>query len=839
MKMEEIETAIDRLFAADVYSDSPAANQAYIDALSEELRFHYEHNVAYRTFCERKGFDPRLPIADVSQIPPVAVSVFKNLGPTLASVPNEDIKLRLQSSATSGTPSTIVVDKITSKRQAKAMVKVVQEFIGKNRKPFLVMDVDPRSEFRSLLGARFAAIAGYLNFASKAEYFLKAKEGVSYFDIDAITEYLKTIPSDQPVVVFGFTYILYSNVLKSIQKSGKSIALPKGSKIIHIGGWKKLESEKIEKSLFNQQLAAAFGIDPVDVIDIYGFTEQMGLNYPDCPCGCKHASSYARVIARDVATHEVLPDGKEGMLEFITPIPHSYPGNAVLTDDLGIIEPSPCPFGRPGRRFHVTGRMKKAEVRGCGDILSAKLTFNSASANDQPRSDSNFLDVQYFKGSEDTVSRAPREPVSVVDGQSQLASIIAGLNSRQDWLRAQPIEGLIGLIAAAAKVWLADPKFAFLKDKGLLFLSQWCSEAHLKQIAADGFRGNLKYADAFLPCPDSDAHLMKANARGLACHWMAGNVQVLGMFALVQCIIAKNVNLIKVAAKDGGVFAALLSAFEGLEYTASDGCVIKGDDLVKTIAVVYYSRHAVDLGKEMSKAAKVRIAWGGREAVETVAGYPSSIDCETVVFGPKLSYAVIARESLSDEREARKLARRVTVDVSVFDQAGCASPHNLYIERGGVISPERFCELLAETFPKTEVQIPKPTVPPEQLAQIHSIRGVYDFKGKVWGSPSLSWTVLLSDEPKCELAKPVYSRTLMVHAVDDISEALPLIEDYIQTIGIEAPVDRAIAFAEKATARGVARLPKIGRMLNFEMPWDGVFLLERLVRWNTLLGPLA
>ena len=45
---------------------------------------------------------------------------------------------------------------------------------------------------------------------------------------------------------------------------------------------------------------------------------------------------------------------------------------------------------------------------------------------------------------------------------------------------------------------------------------------------------------------------------------MAGNVQILGVFALVQCIITKNVNLLKVSAKDDGVFRALLNAFEGV-----------------------------------------------------------------------------------------------------------------------------------------------------------------------------------------------------------------------------------------------------------------------------------
>ena len=107
------------------------------------------------------------------------------------------------------------------------------------------------------------------------------------------------------------------------------------------------------------------------------------------------------------------------------------------------------------------------------------------------------------------------------------------------------------MIGKASEVWLNDERYRFLKDKGLLFLSQWCDERHLLQIAKEGLRGDIHYADCFLPFADSGKHFLKANSRGLVCHWMAGNVQILGMFALVQCIITKNTNLIKVAAKDG------------------------------------------------------------------------------------------------------------------------------------------------------------------------------------------------------------------------------------------------------------------------------------------------
>jgi len=824
--MEEQEYITAQLLSMPPYEKSAEADMLYMQALQEELQFHYDHNEAYRQFCNRKGFDPHMPLTDIAQIPPVAVSVFKELGFSLASVPKEDIRLRLQSSATSGTPSTIVVDKETSRRQAKAMVKVMQEVIGRERKPFLVMDTDPRSEFTALPGARFAAITGYLNFASKAAYFLKANEKkVSYFDVEAMQEYLQTLPAEQPVVVFGFTYILYSQVLKALQASNVKLHLPKGSKIIHIGGWKKLESEKVEKSLFNKQLSDVFGIEPADVVDIYGFTEQMGLNYPDCPCGCKHTSNYVRVLVRDTQTREVLPAGKEGMLEFISPVPHSYPGNAVLTDDLGYILDEPCPCGRGGTRFVVTGRLKKAEIRGCGDILANKLTFAARATSEKSRVDS--LDVQSYHG-EELKATGPKE---------QLKEIITSLRDAQVWLRVQPVEGLIGLIDMAAKRWMSEPKYQILKDKGLLFLSTWCAENNLRRVANLGLRGNIQYADSWLSMPDSEKHQMSANARGLVCHWLAGNVQILGLFALVQAILTKNSNLLKVSKNDEGVFRLLLTAFEGLEYTCTDGHVIKGEDLLKTIAVIYFPRTADDVARQMSASADVRIAWGGREAVETVASYPSRYDAETVIFGPKLSMAVIAREDLQEEQEARKLARRVAVDVSIFDQTGCASPHNVYIERNGVVSPEQFCELLTEAMRKTELQIPKPAMSAEQVSAIHSIRSVYDFCGKVYGSETMSYTILWDEEPASH--KPVYSRVIFVHVVDDINDALAFVNEDIQTIGISSASERMRLFASSAAVQGAMRFPLIGRMLNFEMPWDGIILIDRLVKWNTLAGPMC
>ena len=800
----------------------------FFDSLMEELKFHFENNKQYRNFCTNKKFDPFSFEGELKEIPPIAVSVFKDLGANLKSVPDNEVKLSLHSSATSGIPSTVVLDKITAKRQAKVMIKVVKDFIGFERKPFIVVDVSPEPKNIKFLGARYAAIGGYLNFADKVNYALvKDDNDTVSFDIEKTKLFVEALDKNIPIIVFGFTYMLYAQVVKPLLNKGINFELPEGSKIIHIGGWKKLESEKISKDKFNKSMSKLFFVKEEHVIDIYGFTEQMGLNYPDCECGYKHTSLYSELIVRNPVTREVVKDGEEGVLEFISPIPHSYPGNVVLTDDMGVVNPEPCPYNRNGTRFKILGRLKKAEIRGCGDIIGSKLKFSDTVDNNIQNSQTK-LELHFWKGIKPDTNKTNKE---------QLFSIIEKLNSKKEWLRAQPVDALIGLIGEVSKIWLnAEGDLEKMKKNGLAFLANWSKPEHLNRISTIGLRGNRQYVDNFLPLNGSRKQFLKANQRGLVCHWLAGNVQVLGMFALIQSILTKNVNLLKISSKDEGVFASLLKAFEGVSYTTSGGYNIKGDKLLETIAIVYFSHSDKEVGELMSKSANVRIAWGGREAVETVAGYPSMFDTEDIIFGPKISFSTISKEVLVTEPKAKKLARKVAVDSSVFDQTGCASPHNVYIERGGEISPREFCELLAEGMKKSAIQIPKGVDTVEQISAVHSVRGLFDFKGEVWASDDSTWTVLYSEDKN--LYPPVYSRVIMVHPVDHINETLDHVDDNIQTIGLASSGSKALVFAEKAVEKGVMRCPEIGRMLNFESPWDGIFLMERMVRWSTFGGPL-
>jgi phenylacetate-coenzyme A ligase PaaK-like adenylate-forming protein len=794
--------------------------------LLEELVHHYENNEMYRSFCIKSKFDPNVFTGDISDIPAIPVYIFKVLGHKLSSVSRNLIKTTLQSSATSGVPSTILLDKLTARRQTKAMARVMQEVLGSKRRPFCIMDIDPTSPNASNLGARVAAVKGYLNFASSSNYFIDANSPtapLTFLEPEFI-KYLNLIENDEPLVIFGFTFVLYHTVFKSLKEKGLHFNLPKGSQVIHIGGWKKLESEKVDKKTFNKDIANVLGIEIKNVIDVYGFTEQMGLNYPDCSAGWKHIHAYSDIIIRDESDYSVCENGKVGLLEFISPLQHSYPGNVVLTDDLGIVEHGMCKCGMNGKRFKVIGRAKKAEVRGCGDVMSEKVVKKVA-INSRLSQDDHII-----------IYHSPVNLNPTLSAVDKLDKIFIKLKDKQRWLSNQPLEAILGLLNLARLTWAKTPELDPYRHTGLSFLSEWCEPNRLRCLLDASLHGHRGFLDNFMPRKDISHSSMKAMPRGVVSHWLSGNVPLLGMFALVQSVLSKNSNILKVSGDESQALPALLNTFKGLIYTTPGGYTLSGDELLESIAVVYFDRYQDRIAEKFSSKADVRIAWGGREAIEAVSVLPKKYNCQDILFGPKLSMMVIGNDALDSDKAIRKLVRRAATDASVFDQFACASPHTIFVEKGGHISPFEFAERLSLAMDKALLRLPTQVPDIGQTNKIRSKIAEYGFIGESWQDQHLRWTVLFDESTA--LVEPTYQRVITVKAVDNVFDVIEQVHEDIQTVGLAMKGEKRLKFANDVMAQGAMRCPDIGYMTHFDSPWDGVFALDRLVRWVSLGGPV-
>jgi hypothetical protein len=188
---------------------------------------------------------------------------------------------------------------------------------------------------------------------------------------ETLEAFLADAGNGDGIMLFGFTFILYAYVVKPLLEDGISFDLPE-IKIIHAGGWKRLEAEKITPERVVADCCGCFGTEPENVIDIYGFSEQGGMLYPTCENGLRHTPAWGEVICRDPLSLDPVIPGKEGLMQFITPIQTSYPGQSILTEDMGyIVGHDDCLCGRKGTTFKVVGRSQTAtEERGCGDIMA-------------------------------------------------------------------------------------------------------------------------------------------------------------------------------------------------------------------------------------------------------------------------------------------------------------------------------------------------------------------------------------------------------------------------------------------------------------------------------------
>ena len=824
----ETNVALAQLFERGAYEVEDSVKLPLLkDALLEELEHHLSHSAPFRRYWDRRGYNLDR-ATDLTDLPFLPTNVFKDLGNELRSVAEEDVRVSLQSSATSGRPSTILVDRITSRRQTKALSLVLADILGKKRRPFLFLDVNPKRH-SGYLGARAAAILGFLNHASNAEYFLKPSDGgLLELDRQAFEEANKRYSNSSKngvfaPVLFGFTYVLFQHVIEPLFWDNVRFTLPQGSALVHIGGWKKLQDMRVDKSRFNDMARRVFAIEPDHIFDIYGFTEQMGMNYPDCARGVKHVPSFGEVIVRDAITWEPVPDGNEGVLQFLSPLPHSYPGTSVLTDDLGkVASRQKCECGRHGTGFVVTGRLAEAEIRGCGDVM-AEAVMAPARATISTR----------------VPARPDRIDVLLHNGQRQssvddLTTIMSDLRSNGQWLATVPVEALVAMIGKLATRWIENEALALYRKQGLAYLHQWCSPDNLRALTNLSTFDSRGHLDGFLPSDQSMRKKMMAIPRGFVVHWLAGNVPLIGMFALVQSILAKNVNLVKVPAEEPDMLPTLLSELNNVNVVFPSGYKLRGEDLLKTITVVYFDKEHT-AGAQLSAAADVRVAWGGRDAIESISSHPKKYHTEDIFFGPKFSFMVMGREHLSDDSGLKRLVRRAATDSSVFDQYACSSPHTIFVEVGGEISPEQFAERLSVEMEKAFKRIPKADVDAGTALEINLRRIKYDMFHDVWSSKGLTWTVLYDE--KDELAIPCYSRVVTVRPVQDAFQTLKHITKEIQTVGLALTGQRRLQYARDAALRGAERFPDIGRMSFFDSPWDGMFPMHKLVRWVSLGGP--
>ena len=366
--MKNIKNKIESYLNEDPYIlDHQIKKKKFLNIIKYQLKHHIKNCKNYRLWYQKNNFIKPDKIKTYDDIPYVPSAAFKNV--ELKSI-KKKTKVISSSGSSGQNKSMIAIDSVTSELQKKCLIKILKSTIGEDRRRFFIADAEPK-EFlgQRSVSARYAGMSGYLLASRERNYLFKLNDKNELKLDIAILKKLNDLIEKEPVIIIGYTYIIYDYLLKNRNiKIAKTIRNNQ-AKLLHFGGWKKLNNSKVSKEVFNKEVAKKFKISDKNILDVYGFSEQLGTIYVSQGLGGCKVTNFSHILIRDPKSLKVVEDGKVGFMQFLSVLPLSYPGVSILNDDMGYISKRIFEKNIEKIEFKVESRLDKLELRGCGDTL--------------------------------------------------------------------------------------------------------------------------------------------------------------------------------------------------------------------------------------------------------------------------------------------------------------------------------------------------------------------------------------------------------------------------------------------------------------------------------------
>jgi hypothetical protein len=429
--------------------------------------------------------------------------------------------------------------------------------------------------------------------------------------------------------------------------------------------------------------------------------------------------------------------------------------------------------------------------------------------------------------------------------------------NRARYLAQRSTDSLVGVLCDVAEAWL-KPDNAFRRlalelgpektgfsratlQKGLdNFFHQFTPENFHALLVQE--LGDARRLDQFVAC-GGDAPVAGVSGSGsnraalavgpeLLVHIAAGNLPNPALMSIVLGLLTRSAQFVKCA--HAAAFLPRLFAHSIYDADTKLGACLE---------IAEWRGGNADLETALFAEADCVTATGSDE---TLAAIRARLPVKTrfLGYGHRVSFGFVAHEVLSGFH-TRQIVSRTTDDVVAWNQLGCLSPHVVYVQTGGEVSPEKFAELLADELERREQTEPRGELPAEHAAAIASRRGIYEVRAahspettQHWCSrDSTAWTVVYEADARFQLS--CLNRFIYVKGVRDLTEALQnaeMVRGQVSTVGLGVSEHKLEEQATQLARWGVTRVCPLGRMQNPPLSWrhDGRLALGDLITWTDL-----
>lgn len=359
----------------------------------------------------------------------------------------------------------------------------------------------------------------------------------------------------------------------------------------------------------------------------------------------------------------------------------------------------------------------------------------------------------------------------------------------------------------------------FSEIAGVAFLRLWLRRGTLeplviRELGASSLTGGW--------VEDGRARV-RAFPLGVVGHWPAGNIEIQPILSLTCALLGGNSSLVRVPR---GLVEVTRQVMEKLREADVDGV------LTGRIFMASFDHARMDLQESMAQAVDGAMIWGGAEAVSQIRRLEFPHWARVLVFGPRISAAVMDAETWGNRAERASWCLRIAREVWQFDQQACSSPQALFLERASGSDPAEFVEDLKKAFEEENEAHARQEIEPSLASAICLARASWLLHGNGNSAvfpASPDWTILLGTGS--DMPMPTQGRTLSVLVVDDLREVISKFDGTLQTLGLGvADTRKEEDLARAAAQHGVDRIVKLGRMHVFSSPWDGTELIRPMVR---------
>ena len=143
-------------------------------------------------------------------------------------------------------------------------------------------------------------------------------------------------------------------------------------------------------------------------------------------------------------------------------------------------------------------------------------------------------------------------------GHASIKDIANSIDTNRRKLYELPTSIILDLLSQLSrKIILSDLTHQF---EGLTFFAQWLRRENLLQLYRRDL-GDEKVLDSFI---QREGQKVFAQPRGIVCHWVASNVGTLALFSLIQMVLCKNANLLKIPEESAELIISVLKMIEEL-----------------------------------------------------------------------------------------------------------------------------------------------------------------------------------------------------------------------------------------------------------------------------------